>query len=331
MRTLTLISAVLLFLLINSGCQKEVSDSILGDSTNTAATPILQRIKVHHPSTSDPIDAVISLQYDTAGRKINVYFDDTTTSNPFDLLAVNYQFDANGYLISSNSSEYNGVLQPDFVITRNSSGQIQKIIEYNAEEANNIPYNDTVYYSYQQSAGQTTVQDSVRFHFNTGFVTRRTDYNSQNNPVIEYGYYNSAYLNLKTYNYSNGMVSYIISNNDTTYFTYDNAAVSSQWQSLTQILLGNDYYILQQPPLTSRLSYTFLSFIMEYDFETVYNPLLTKPLSKIVVRGYPYNSPNNLLVKTINFSYTYNSDKLPVTISVLPEGDNPTYYSFEYR
>jgi hypothetical protein len=328
-----LISSVLSIFLANTGCQKEVPASILGDSTNISTTQALRRIKVHHPSVNDPYDAVFSLQYDTAGRKINVYLDDTTTSNPLDLLAINYQFDANGYLVSSNSIEYDGTFQPDFVITRNGSGQIQKIIEYNAEEANGIPYDDTVYYSYQQSAGKTTVQDSVRFHFNPGFSTRRTDYNSQNNPLVEYGYFGSTF---KTYNYNNGVVSNIITpndptyypGNDTAYFTYDNTPVASQWQGLPQLLLGKDYYILQQEPQ----SYNFLSFIMEFDFETVYNPLLTKPLSKIIVRGYPYSNANNFLIKTINLSYTYTPDKLPSNISVIPDGgSDPTYYTFEYK
>lgn len=341
-KAFVLISSALFIFLANTGCQKEVPASILGDSTNITATQALRRIKVHQPSATDPFDAVFSLQYDTAGKKINVYLDDTTTSNPFDLLAIDYQFDANGYLVSSNSIGYNGtVLQPDFVISRNGNGQIQKIIEYNAEEVNGIPYNDTVYYSYQQSAGQTTVQDSLRFYpFTMGFSTRRTDYNLQNNPLAEYSYNGSNYSNFRTFNYNNGVVSDVIfyndsvslPGNDTTYFTYDNTPVASQWQSLPQLLLGKDYYILQQEPLTFRLSYNFLSFIMESKFETVFNPLLTKPLSKIVVRGYPYSNGNNFLIKTINLSYTYTADKLPSTISVLPDGgDDPTYYTFEYK
>ncbi|HWI94147.1 MAG TPA: hypothetical protein VNT20_22895 [Flavisolibacter sp.] len=253
------------------------------------------------------------------------------------MLAIDYQFDANGYLISSNSIEYNGIFQPDFVITRNGSGQIQKIIECNAEEANGIPYNDTVYYSFQQSVGKTTIQDSVRFHFSSGFSTRKTDYNSQNNPLVEYRYSGSTF---KTYNYNNGLVSTVITNNDsvyypgddTAYYTYDNSPIASEWESLPQLLLGKDYYILQREPLTLRLSYNFLSFIMEHDFETVFNPFLTKPLSKIVVKGYPYTSPTNLLTKTITFIYTYNAEKMPATISVLPDGgSDPTFYTFEYK
>jgi hypothetical protein len=323
--------SVVLVLLIGSSCQKEISPDNF-DSTNTDGSYALRRIKIHHPSSSDPLDVVVSFQYDTVNRKLNIYFDDTTTSNPFDRLAATYQFDANGYLTRCDAlDDYtSNAIRPDFAITRNSIGQIEKIIEFDAEELNGISYNDTVYYSYEQSGVQTIVQDSVRFYTNSYFNTRRTTYNSQNKPISEeYSTFNvSPGLN---YSYINDRLSSATSSYNTTSFTYDNTIVSNEWQSLPQSLLGKDYYILKQSPLTFRLSYTFMSMILEPDFETVYNPLLTPPLSTIKVQGATFLDPDNFLTRTLNFATTYTADKLPATISVTSPGEDPSYYTFEYK
>jgi len=321
----------ILVLLIGSGCQKELSRDNL-DSTNSSSSYALRRIKIHHPSSSDPLDVVVSLQYDTMNRKLNIYFDDTTTSSPFDRLVTTYQFDGNGYLTGGDAiDDYtSNVMRADFAISRNSSGQIEKIIEFDAEELNGISYNDTVYYSYEQSGGQTIVQDSVMFHTNSYFNTRRTTYNSQNNPVAgEYtGYTSGPNTN---YSYSNDRLSLVTNADYTTSFTYDNALVSNEWQNLPRFLLGKDYYILKQSPLTGRLNYLVMSMILEPDFETVYNPLLTPPLSTITIQGTTFFNPDNFLTRTLNFVTTYTADKLPATISVTSPGEDPFYYTFEYK
>ena len=322
---------LVLVLVIGSSCQKELTPDNL-DTTNANASYALRRVKIHHPSSSDPLDLVVSLQYDTVNRKLNFYFDDTTTSSPFDRLVTTYQFDGNGYLTRCDAIEdfTSNVIRPDFVISRNSSGQIQKIIEFDAEELNGISYNDTVYYSYEQSGAQTIVQDSVLFHSNSYFNTRRTTYNSQNKPVSEqYPAFNlSPTIN---YSYSNNRLSSATSAYNTSSFTYDNTIVSNGWENLAVSLLGKDYYILKQSSLTGRLNYMFMSMILEPDFETVYNPLLTPQLSTITVQGTRFSDPDNFLTRTLNFATTYTADKLPATISVTSAGDDPFYYTFEYK
>jgi len=328
---LSLFVLIILVLVIGSSCQKELSPVDL-DTTNTNSSYALRRIKIHHPSSTDPLDLVVSLQYDTSNRKLNFYFDDTTTSSPFDRLVTTYQFDGNGYLNRCDAIEdfSSNVMRPDFVISRNSNGQIQKIIEFDAEELNGISYNDTVYYSYEQSGTQTIVQDSVLFHSNSYFNTRRTTYNSQNKPVSEeYPAFNS--WSTINFSYSNDRLSSATSDYNTTSFTYNNTVVSNEWENLAPSLLGKDYYILKQTPLTGRLSYMFMSMIVEPDFETVYNPLLTPPLSTITVQGTRFSDPDNFLSRTLNFATTYTADKLPATISVASAGEDPFYYTFEYK
>ena len=322
---------IVFMLVTGSSCQKELSPDNL-DTTNTTGSYALRRIKIHHPSSLDPLDLVVSLQYDTMNRKLNIYFDDTTTSNPFDRLVATYHFDSNGYLTGCDAIEdfTSNVIRPDFAITRNSSGQILKIVEFDAEELNGISYNDTVYYSYEQSGAQTIVQDSVMFYTNSYFTTRRTTYNSQNNPVAEeYSRYISGPNT--NYNYSNDRLSLVTNAGYTTSFTYDNTLVSNEWQNLPRSLLGKDYYILKQSPLTGRLNYMVMSMILESHFETVYNPLFTPPLSNITVQGTTFVDPDNFVTSTLNFATTYTADKLPATISVTSAGDDPFYYTFEYK
>ncbi len=118
---------------------------------------------------------------------------------------------------------------------------------------------------------------------------------------------------------------------NTSSFTYDNTLVSNEWQNLALSLLGKDYYILKQSSLNGRLSYMFMSMILESDFETVYNPLLTPPLTTITVQGTRFSDPDNFLTRTLNFATTYTADKLPATISVTSAGEDPFYFTFEYK
>lgn len=332
MKQLFVIPAVLIVVLsLNSGCQKEISPDILKDSTITNLVPVLRQIKVQHPSTTDPLNYVFSLQYDTTNRKINVYLDDTTTTNPFDQLVVNYEFNSAGYLINSNAADANGVMQSDFSIKRDAANHIQQIIEFNAEDNNNILYNDTVFYSYASPGNGTIVQDSVRFQGQSGYSTEIVTYNTQNKPISAGYSFNGIPYGQEIYNYNaQGFLINILTDTDTTDFTYDNTTIAANWQNLPMMFLGKDYYLLQREPLTYRLGYNFLTFIIESAFETTYNPLLTQPLKKITRHGYPLNNPTTLQTKIVNFTNSYNNN-LPSSISVLPIGDDPFYYSFKYQ
>lgn len=321
------------FLFFGSGCQTEISPNILQDSTiKVAALLSLRQIKVNHPSATDPFNYIFSLQYDTANKKINIYLDDTTTTNPFDRLVYSYEFNSNGYLINSSTADANGNIKPDFTIVRNGTNQIQQIINFNAEEINGVPYNDTVFYNYQQTGTQTMVQDSVRFHGNNQFNTTVTTYNSQNKITsIQYVTGNVLYTTKDFIYNSQGILANIISNVDTIAFTYDNTRADSNWQNLPLLFLGRDYYILQNETTTSRLSYNFLSYIIEGTFETVYNPLLTAPLLRITRQGYTGSNPITSQTQIVNFTNSFTTDNRLSSVSVLPIGMDPFYFYFKYQ
>lgn len=331
MRKLLLIPACLTFIIgFNTGCQKEISPAILKDSTGVNI-PVLRQIQVHSVSSVNPFSLIFSIQYDTINRKINFYSDDTTTSTPYDRLVYSYQFNPDGYLISADVLDSNGTFGPDFTISRNNTNQIQKIVEYNSEILNGTSYNDTVYYSYSTSGNQMMVQDSVRFHDQQNFLTEKSVFNSQNKLVSANYFYAGLPDGTENYTYNlQGGVSKIVTDLDTTEFTYDNIT-PSHWQNMPLIFLGKDYYLLQQEALTNRLNYQFLTVIIETAFETIYNPLLSMPVKQVVRHGHSFLDPTFYQSKTINFTNSFTTGNLLSSVSILPEGDDPIYYSFKYQ
>lgn len=331
MKQLLLLPVTLLIIgACETGCQKEVSPYVLRDSTNNTIS-ILRQIKIVSTSATNPFNFVFSIQYDTANRKINFYKDDTATSNPYDQLMYAYQFNSNGYLIGAVALDTNGVVSPDFTIQRNSSDEIQNIIEFNVEELNGTPYNDTVFYSYVAMGNQTRVQDSVRFQGQSGFSTAKSIFNAQNKLVsVNYFFNGFADRNENYFYNAQGDVTKILTDVDTTEFTYDNITPPN-WQNMPLLFLGKDYYLLQQEALTNRLNYQFLTVVIESLFETIYNPLLTNPLKQIIRQGQSPFNPGSYQSKTVNFINSFSSTNLLNSVSILPIGDDPIYFSFKYQ
>lgn len=68
-----------------------------------------KQIIIDYPSQFGVLeDKVISLKYDTANYKIELYDDDTTNTNPYDKLLATYSFNKDGYLIKSTGVELYG-------------------------------------------------------------------------------------------------------------------------------------------------------------------------------------------------------------------------------
>lgn len=337
MRIVITFFTAFLMVFFSVGCQKEINHTlseIKEDSSATESSPIalLKQIKVQHLSVSDPIDITFSIQYDTVNRKINVYWDDTTNTNLYDLLVYTYEFNKDGYLTKSQTLGSNGALKTDFTISRNSSNQIQQIIEFDAEEINNATYNDTIHYSYQTASGQTIIRDSVRFFPFTKFASQTVTYNAQNKPVLLAYRYDGLVEKVQSFHYNNqNLLNRIEGSTDTIDYAFDAMATDTNWQKQSQLFLGKDYYILSIEPLTQSLSYNFLSFIVEGTFETTYNPLLTLPLSSFRRSGYVVTDPDHPQTQLVNFTNSYTVDHKLASILLTPVGGEPFYYSFSYE
>lgn len=97
---------------------------------------------------TDNYTEVWSMQYDTANRRINVYYDDATNTNLFDVLKASYQFNAAGYLVKFINSF--GSDQKISVILRDADNRIKYITNHD-EYFEDI---DTSFYTYESSGNQ---------------------------------------------------------------------------------------------------------------------------------------------------------------------------------
>ena len=107
-------------------CQKNVEPVSPETADSIKSVLPKQVIWQSYFTISEDKAIVISLQYDTLNRKINLYLDDTTNTNPYDYLAISYTFNNNGYLIKATGFDGDG---PDFAdavvdINRNADNKI---------------------------------------------------------------------------------------------------------------------------------------------------------------------------------------------------------------
>ncbi len=167
-----------LLLTLFTACQKEISsleeEGIEQPEEIRSQLP-KQFVVKHH---SDNYTEVWSMQYDSANRRINVYYDDTTNANPYDVLKASYQFNAAGYLIKFINS--NGVDEETSVISRDVNNRIRYITNHDEffEE------NDTSFYSYEIDGTQLKHIIERRAHTGQG-VEKRTDLYTYNNNVLQ--------------------------------------------------------------------------------------------------------------------------------------------------
>jgi hypothetical protein len=325
---------VLAIAFLLASCQREVMDALPSDNVidsleeTSASRP--RQITVKHPSATDPMDFVFSLEFDTAAHAIDIFLDNPATSTPYDTRVITYVFNGAGYLVKSEAVKIDedgnilnsGRLHPDYVLVRNAANQIEKWIDYDSEYINDsTSANDTGYYRYGpgfiENWRNPSSKQVARFDAKNRLQT------------LEY-YHSNALYNTRRYSYDAvGNISRILSDKDTTEFTYA-APVDSGWNALSVLFLGKDASVLMHEPFGSRLGFNFLSYIIESRFETIYNPLLTQPLAGIQVRGKPLYGSEEHATQTIAFRNTYTPDGKISTITATPGDDASFYYTFTY-
>src|SRR5688572_12777100 len=108
--SLFLLSLISIFCI---SCQQEPTDILPPVTTDTVSTSKIKAIHLTHSDPNDPIDVIFSIEYDTPGKKINVYVDDpATTANIFDELLYSYEFNTHGYLTKVSAINFNQVVSP---------------------------------------------------------------------------------------------------------------------------------------------------------------------------------------------------------------------------
>lgn len=173
MKSLALILLAILFLGSLHSCQQEVSFPLPGKDS-TAAIDSGKIIQITYES--DSLRVVNNIQYDTAGRKINIYEDDTTTANPYDQLVTRYSYNSAGYL-----QKYEELGDPMSVRTieflRDGANKLNRIV-VNSMQMGGMEY-DTFALSYHNT-GAYTVLYMVNLDSATKAGRQWTMYNSSN-------------------------------------------------------------------------------------------------------------------------------------------------------
>lgn len=328
-----------------ASCQQEVSDILpdtnnpsdstaLPDSAVSLSNHFIRQIHITGELFSDPVNLTFTIQYDTFASKITVLMKDSigdaTLIDPTVKGAV-YAFNRAGYLMRSDLLKTNGTQAPYFSITRNAANQIEKIIEYYAEEVNGVSYNDTIWYRY----GTGFIEDSVRRQSflnpsSFSYARKVRTFDAQNR-IQSFKYYAGHELyNEYAYRYdAQNNINRRITNSDTTDYTYD-VQRDTAWKYLPELFLGKDAYVLMKES-TDDFGYNFLTFVIEDEFETIYNPLFTQPLTRMARHGRRILNPNEEWVQSVvTFSTTYTPDGKIKTIAATPEGKAPIRYTFSY-
>ncbi|MCF1714044.1 hypothetical protein L0U88_05305 [Flavihumibacter sp. RY-1] len=110
------------------------------------------------------------MQYDTANRRINVYYDDTTNTPPYDVLKTSYQFNTAGYLVKFTNN-YGGDLE-EIEIVRDANNRIKYITNFDLF----MLETDTSFYSYETRGTQLIHTITRREYWDNGVKERIDTY-----------------------------------------------------------------------------------------------------------------------------------------------------------
>lgn len=335
---LLLSTAVLFF----ASCQRE-ADGVLPngnppDSTNTTDTTttlshnLIREINIKGLSSfSEKVNATFTIQYDTPGSKITVLVRDSIPDDSvFDAAAkgVVYQFNRSGYLTSSTILNKDDTQRPEFSIVRNAANEIEKIIEYDVEEIAGMPYNDTLFYRYASGIIEDSTRSLPYPGSTTSYFNRQVrTYDAQNRLQTMTSYSQNTVYDTKRFTYdAQNNISRLAAQTYTIDYTYATQK-DTGWKNLPQLFLGKDAPVLMKE-LYNDFGYTFLTFIIESKFETIYNPLLTQPLASLHITGESVFGSNDS--QTVTFTTTYTTENKIKTITATPADGGQITYTFSY-
>ena len=270
--TFYLLLFVILFVVVFTSCHKDTNSPTPTqiDSLN-AALP--KEIITSYSSDSNGITVpgsyVVSIKYDTVNSAVQLYFDDTTTTNPYDILGETFTYNASGYLISVKESDDTRVNDPDsdplYNVTVNRDAN-NKII-YISEVSKDGSLYDSIFYNYQAAGTGTNITTILHYleeGGSSGTDTVVYTYTSDNKLSQETDLQFDTYT--YTFNTNNTIKSDNISGQDgnfTSNYTYASGLPDGKADAFVQALLGKDFYI---PDL-----YYLDPFVYSYDFAGYYD------------------------------------------------------------
>ena len=219
---------------LNAALPKQI---IISETSNPDGTPLTESY-------------VISLKYDTTNRMIQLYFDDTTNTNPYDVLGETYSYNSDGYLISVKQAD-NGTDDQNFDQSYNVTfnRDANNNINYIAEVSKDASWYDSIFYKYEPSNGGMAITTVDHYYEGSPALSgENTDvytYNS-NHGLLQLDNPTFQTNTLFTLNTNGTVQSYVTTTPDykaTVNYTYASGLPDGKTDAFTQALLGKDYYL----------------------------------------------------------------------------------------
>lgn len=324
------ISFIAMLCIAITSCKKE-PNAVIPPETVDSVYSVLpkQVISAYIGETNNGGDSlitnVISIKYDTANLKIEMYLDDTTNTNPFDELAQTYTYNKDGYLIGYAIFD-NGNTSEKYAIKRGADNNIETII-YNDSEGEQI---DTTFFTYQTSGTNTNVRtimrsyqtaynnvDTNNYSYDADFkLTKIQGTNSGDYFVANFVYNANNTLNkVVTADGGNNLPTSLNAEAD---FFYSPAVPDAKDDIVKKAFLGRDYYLYDLQML-----YPF-GFVTEFNLNNFYMVSFTDPY-QVINTQYSWNSR----VNKQNFTYSMNEHKLVSKVTWDGAG-GPGHIIFKY-
>ena len=264
---------------LNTALPKQIIISSTSDSEGTTVTD----------------NVVVSIKYDTTNRMIQLYLDDTTNTNPYDVLGETYSYNSDGYLISIKEAD-------DGTDDQNSNNTYN--VTFNRDANNNINYiaqiskdgswYDSIFYNHEPSNGGIVITTIDHYYEGTpdlsGEDTLVYTYNSNHGLLQLADFQSNTLFTLNT----NGTVKSYLTNtlvyNATVNYTYASGLPDGKADAFTQALMGKDYYmadVLDYDPFV----YSYYTY---NDYDEVSIPF-TNPyhISSANFKAVGFNANNN--------------------------------------
>jgi len=263
---------------------------------------------------------VYSVKYDTANHKIELYVDDTTNTNPYDILAMAYTYNSSGYLTGRKIWDH-GNLITTTTIERDTDNKINWIASKDYE----VDVKDTVFFSYQAVSGNLrlvtivntyyaamNVQvDNYVYNYDAGFKIKDVQKNGSDEKLLcEYNTNNSIKkMNFEGYGGTNE-----------TNFYYTSGIADGKDDIVQKVFLGKDYYLQNIKDL-----YCFNSFVeSRYYSVSATDPFHLSKMQDIYDDGY------QIITDERSWSYELNSRQLLSRLTASTNAQQESTVKFKY-
>lgn len=296
------------FMCFNSSCNK--TSDLLPTPIDSIASVLPKLVIVNDVASS--YSSVFSIKYDTTNLKIEMYQDDTTNTNPYDVLAQTNVFNDSGYLVAINNVSNNETIN----IMRATDNKIL----WMRKDVPNDNALDTTFYQYQQLNGNTVITTLTNSYYSGVFqyaATGEYTYNSN----LKLIHLNDTFGNDDTLIYNaNGSISKVVHQapglSGQQDYTYNAGIPDGQSDVALNVFMGRDFYIYglkELHPLNVFVSFPAISGTDPYH------------LSRLL------DTDNSGTPEDRTYLYELNADNLVSKITITSAGiSGPTIYEFRY-